>query len=137
MIHFTMAWSEAVAGLSDSAREHAQTALRLSPRETDIWLGWAYAALELSSFVDGDLDGTIKWGRLAIQMHAKMPARQLVMISGYAHLGDLESARSHLEALKNFAPGVLSAVLSGSRKIFKLSEHNRLLLEGLKRAGVE
>jgi TolB-like protein/class 3 adenylate cyclase len=133
---FTMAWSEAVAGLAAEAREHAQMALKLSPRDTDIWLGWAYAALELASFIEGDFAQAMKWGRLAIQMHAKMPNRQVVMVAGYGHLGDIEAAKSHVNALKAFAPDFLPAVLSGNIEVFRLPEHNVLLVEGVRRAGL-
>ena len=133
---FTMAWSEAVAGLPVEARKHAKRALMLSPRDTDIWLAWAYATLELASFIECNFSDTVKWGRLAIQLHARMPARQLVMIAGYGHLGDAEAASSHIAAIKTFAPETLSAVLAGKYEIFKLSEHNSLLLKGLHQAGL-
>lgn len=133
---FTMAWSEAVAGLPVEAREHANRALTLSPRDTDIWLAWAYATLELASFSERDYSDAVKWGRMAVQLHARMPARQLVMISAYGHLGDVESANHHAAAIRAFAPEKLSAVLAGNYEIFKLSEHNRLLLEGLHQAGL-
>jgi len=133
---FTMAWSEAVAGLAAEAREHAQMALKLSPRDTDIWLGWAYAALELASFIEGDFAEAVKWGRLAIQMHATMPFRQVVIVASYGYLGDLEAAKSHVEALDAFAPEFLPAVLSGNIEVCKLPEHNALVVEGLRRAGL-
>jgi TolB-like protein len=133
---FTMAWSEAVAGLAAEAREHALMALKLSPRDTDIWLGWAYASLELASFIEGDFSEATKWGRAAIQMHARMPNRQVVMVAGYGYLGDLQAAKSHVDALKAFAPDFLPAVLSSEIEVFKLPEHNALLVEGLRRAGL-
>jgi TolB-like protein len=133
---FTMAWSEAVAGLPTEARQHAKRALMLSPRDTDIWLAWAYATLELASFIESDFSDAVKWGRLAIQLHARMPVRQLVMIAGYGYLGDVAAASSHAAAIGAFAPETLSAVLAGNYQIFKLSEHNSLLLEGLHQAGL-
>ncbi len=133
---FTMAWSEAVAGLPVEARKHAKKALMLSPRDTDIWLAWAYATLELASFIECDFPDALKWGRQAIQLHARMPARQLVMIAGYGLLGDLESAKSHVTAIRAFAPETLLAVLAGRYEIFKSSEHNSLLLKGLRQAGL-
>ena len=36
---FAMAWTEAIMGLADEARAHVELALRLSPKEIDIWLG--------------------------------------------------------------------------------------------------
>jgi tetratricopeptide (TPR) repeat protein len=133
---FAMAWSEAVAGLAVEARKHAKKALQLSPRDTDIWLAWAYATLELASFIECDFSDSVNWGRRAIQLHARMPARQLVMIAGYGHLGDLEAARSHIEAITEFAPETFSAVLADKYEIFKLGEHNSLLMEGLHKAGL-
>jgi adenylate cyclase len=133
---FTMAWSEAVAGLATEARKHANRALMLSPRDTDIWLAWAYATLELASFIESDFDDAVNWGLQAIQLHARMPVRQLVMIAAYGHLGDVDSARRHATDLGVFAPQKLSAVLSGNYEIFKLEEHNALLLEGFRRAGL-
>ena len=73
---------------------------------------------------------------LAIQLHAKMPARQVVMVAGYGYLDDLEAAQSHVNAVKAFAPDILSAVLSGKNEVFKLARHNTLLVEGLRRAGL-
>lgn len=133
---FTMAWSEAVAGLSSEAREHAQRALKLSPRDIDIWLGWAYASLELADFTEGNFTEAVKWGRLATQMHGRMPFRQVVMVAACAYKGDLEAVKVHVDALKTFAPDFLPAVLSGDIEVFRLPEHNALLFEGLCRAGL-
>jgi TolB-like protein/Flp pilus assembly protein TadD len=133
---FTMAWSEAVAGLPAEAREHAQLALKLSPRDTDIWLAWAYATLELASFIEGDFAEAVKWGRLAIQLHGRMPFRQAVMVAAYGYLGDLEAAKSHVDALRAFAPDFLPSVLSGHIEVFKLPAHNALVVEGLRQAGL-
>ena len=52
--------SEAIAGLAEEARKHAQMALRLSPRDADIWRGEAYSAMALASFYEGDFAETIK-----------------------------------------------------------------------------
>ncbi len=133
---FTMAWSEAVAGLAADARKHANLALALSPRDTDIWLAWAYATLELTAFIERDFSDAVKWGRQAIQLHGRMPARQLVMIAAHGHLDDRQAAKAHIEALRDFAPQRLAAVVDGEYEIFRLAEHNALLLEGLRRAGL-
>jgi len=133
---FTMAWSEAVAGLAAEARKHALMALKLSPRDTDIWLGWAYATLEVASFTEGEFAEAITWGRQAIQMHARMPYRQVVIIASYGYLGDRAAATSQAAALRAFAPNFLPAVLSGDIEVFKAPEHNRLLVDGLRKVGL-
>ena len=40
-----MAWGESLVGLTREAKGHAELALRLSPRDQDLWLGDAYLAL--------------------------------------------------------------------------------------------
>ena len=133
---FLMACGESVAGLAADAREHAHMALRLSPRDTDIWLGEGYASLALASFTEGDFAEALKWGRLSVQMHAKMPARQVLMIACNAHLGDLDAARSHADTLTSFSPDFVPRMLSGDIVICDRPEHNALLVEGLRRAGL-
>lgn len=130
---FAMAWSEAVAGLATEAREHTQQALRLSPRESDIWQGEGYSALALVSFIEEDYVEAVRWGHLAYQ---KQPVLKGLMVAANAYRGDLEAAESHAETLKAFAPDFLSAVLSGKTQVCKLPEHNKLFVEGLHRAGL-
>ena len=63
------AWGESLAGLTKEAIEHAELALRLSPKDLDMWLGESYLALLQASFAEQDFDTAEKWGRLAVQMH--------------------------------------------------------------------
>jgi TolB-like protein/class 3 adenylate cyclase/Flp pilus assembly protein TadD len=132
---FTMAWGESVMGMTVEAKEHAQLALRLSPRDTDIWLGEGYLALTQAYFADGDFEECRKWARLAIQLTAKAPIRQTLMIASCGHLGDLDAARPHIDAL-TFAPDFLPDVLSGVTELYRMPEHNALLLDGLHKAGL-
>jgi TolB-like protein len=134
---FTMAWGESVAGLTSEAKEHAHRGLRLSPRDTDQWLGEAYLALTQATFAEGDFEETLKWGRLAIQMGSKAPIRRAMMIASYGHLGNLEPAGQHAKALKEFAPDFIPALLTGEMEAYKMPEHNALLLEGLRKAGFQ
>ncbi len=130
---FAMAWSEAVAGLATEAREHTQLALRLSPREADIWQGEGYSALALVSFIEGDYEEAVKWGHLAYQMQ---PVLKGLMVAANAYRGDMEAAASHAEALKAFAPEFLNAVLSRKTEVCNLPEHNELFVKGLRLAGL-
>jgi TolB-like protein len=128
---FAMSWTEAISGLVDEAKAHAQMAIRLSPREADIWLGEGYAALALAYFFERDFAEAVKWGQRAYQMQ---PVLQTLMAAANAYLGDLESARSHAGAIKSFAPDFLNAVLSGEIEVCKLPDHNKLLVDGLREA---
>ena len=130
---FAMAWTEAIRGEGAAAREHAELGLRLSPRETDIWLGEGYSALALASFYERDFAEALRWGHLADQ---QQPVIQALMVAANGHLGDLAAARAHAESLEGFAPGFLTELLSEATPVCAQPAHNALLLEGLRLAGV-
>ena len=132
---FFAAWGESLAGLTAMAREHAELALRLSPRDLDIWLGMAYLALTQSSFAEADFEEAIKWGHLSIQLHSKAPIRRALMVASCAYTGDFEQAAHHAEELKIFSPDFISTILSGDLSLYKMPEHNKLLEDGLRKAG--
>ena len=132
---FTMAWGESLAGLTKEAREHAELGLRLSPRDMDFWLGVAYLALAQASFADGDFEKAKEWSKFAIQMHSKGPIRFTLLISSCGYLGDLEEAARQVESLNAFAPDFLIGVLRGEMNLYKMPEHNRLLVDGILKAG--
>jgi len=133
---FLAAMGESMAGETTLAKEHAFLGLRLSPRERDIWLGVAYLALTQANFAEEDFEDAIKWCRLSIQMHSRAPMRRALMVACCAYNGDLEQAASHAVELEAFSPGYISTILNGDLRIYKLAEHNNLLLEGLRRANL-
>jgi hypothetical protein len=89
--------------------------------------------LALVSFYEGDFAETVKWAHLANQMQ---PVNQGMLAAAHAYLGDLEAARPHAQALEDFAPEFVQAVLSGQVEVCKSPEHNRLFIEGLRKAGL-
>ena len=133
---FTMAWCESLAGYTEEARDHAALGLRLSPRDNELWLGVAYLALAQASFADGDFEKCKEWAQLAIQMHPRAPIRQALMIACCVHNGDLEEAKEHVEFLESFSPDFIPSVLRGDLTLYKMPEHNALLVEGLRKAGL-
>jgi adenylate cyclase len=132
---FFAAWGESLAGLTAMAREHAELGLRLSPRDLDIWLGMAYLALTQSSFAEADFEEAMKWGHLSIQLHSKAPIRRALMVASCAYTGDFEQAARHVEELKIFSPDFISTILRGDLSLYKIPEHNKLLVDGLRKAG--
>ena len=130
-----MAWGESLAGLTKEAREHAELGLRLSPRDLDLWLGDAYLALLQASFAEGDFEEAKKWGLLAVQMGTKAPIRRALMIACCAYTDDPADAARHAQELETFAPDFIPSILSGAMTLYKMPEHNTLLVEGLRKAG--
>lgn len=129
-IHF-MAWHESLVGRTLEAREHAELALRLSPRDADIWVGDAYLALAQAHFADGNFAEAQHWGELAIQMTPRAPIRRALMIACATHLGQPDAARPHRAAISEFAPAFLDSIVSGRLVLYRLPEHNALLVEGI------
>ena len=130
-----MAWGESLAGLTREAKQHAELALRLSPRDLDLWLGDAYLALLQASFSEGDFEEAKRWGLLAIQMTPKAPIRRALMIATCMHLDDADGAIRHARELEQFAPGFIPSILDGSMTLYRFPEHNALLIDGLRKAG--
>ena len=133
---FWMAWCESLSGLTREAKDHAALGLRLSPRDNELWLGVAYLALAQASFADGDHEETRKWAKLSIQMHGRAPIRRALMVACCAQGGDHEGAKAHAESLQSFSPDFASSILRGELTLYKLPEHNALLADGLRKAGL-
>jgi hypothetical protein len=102
----------------------------------DIWMGLAYLALLQASFAEENFADAIKWGRLAIQMHAKAPIRQTLMVACCAYTGNLEEAAQHADELSVFSPDFIPTILRGDLSLYRNEEHNKLLLEGLRKSGL-
>ena len=130
-----MAWGESLAGMTREAKEHAELALRLSPRDLDLWLGDIYLALLQASFAESDFEEAKKWGLLAIQMTPKAPIRRALMVACCAYTDDPAGAAHHAHELESFAPDFIPGVVSGEMTLYKMPEHNALLVEGLHKAG--
>ena len=133
---FHMAWCESLTGLTDEAKEHARLGLRLSPRELDLWLGVAYLALMQAYFAERDFDQAMKWGKLAIQMETKAPIRRALTVACCAYAGEFEEAMRNAKFLESVAPDFIPSILSGNMTLYKMPEHNRLLVDGLRKAGL-
>jgi adenylate cyclase len=133
---FTMAWGEAVAGMSTAAKDHALLALRLSPRDTNMWLGEAYLALTQATFAEREFEEARKWAKLAIQTGPKAPIRRAIMMACCGHLGDLGMVEEHARALHEFAPDFLADLFAGAIEIYRNPEHYELIIDGLRKAGV-
>lgn len=134
---FSMAWGESLAGLTKEAKEHAELGLRLSPRDLDWWLGVAYLALLQASFAESDFEGARKWGVLAVQMGPKAPIRRALMVACCAYTDDPMGAARHAHELETFAPEFISSILDGKMNLYKMPKHNSLLVQGLRKAGLQ
>ena len=132
----TLAWGESLGGLTQEAREHAHLALRLSPNDTNFAHGDLYLTLTQAWFADAEFEEARRWALKSIRATPNAPIRRALMIASCGHLGDPATAQSHIEVIGTFAPHFLSAILSGDFRPYEKPEHNALVVDGLRKAGV-
>ena len=102
IILFLLSWTEAAAGNVGRAKELADQALRISPK--DRCIGTAHLAHAMSAFIEQDFTGRRHRGELAVQSHPTAPIRRVPMIVYAAEVGDTELLHTHREALQRVAP---------------------------------
>jgi adenylate cyclase len=129
-----LAFAEATMGLAEEAQEHAQLALRLSPR--DYLIGTAHLALAMAHFTQRNYDEATRWCESAIQAMHRAPIRRALMIACSARAGDMGRAHSELAVLNSFAPGFIASLFRGQNPVFVRKEDMENLLGGLRLAGV-
>ncbi len=129
-----LSWHESLVGRTAEAREHSELVLRLSPRDSDLWVGDAYLSQTQAAFADGWFEEAVRWGERAIQMTPRAPIRRALMIASLGHLGRLTEARQHHEALVSFSPTFVDTVIMEQLVLYRLPAHNQLLIEGLRKA---
>jgi adenylate cyclase len=129
-----LAFAEATTGLAREAEEHAQVALRLSPR--DHYIGTAHLALAMAHFTLRNYDEAVRWSESAIQISHRAPIRRALMIACSARAGDMARAGAEIAVLDSFAPGFIASVFRGENPVFTRKEDMEHLLDGLRLAGL-
>ena len=117
------------AGESDIAIEHAQTALRLSPRGR---IGLPQFLIGNAHFLSRHFDEAIPKLLLAIQENPSSPQPHRYLAACYAHLGRLDEAREIVQRLRAITPVVIPDV-----SYLRNPEHRELFLSGLRLAAGE
>jgi adenylate cyclase len=117
------------AGQSDLAIEHAETALRLSPRGG---IGSPFLTIGSAHLASKRFDKALAALLLAIQdLPSDFPDPYRLLAACYAHLGQLDDARQIIEHLRRITP------LIEGFTYFRNPEHRELCLSGLRLAAGE
>ncbi len=132
---FFLSFFEAAEGNIARAKELASQALRMSPK--DRWVSTAQLAQALCAFVERDWQALYNWADLAIQAQATHPIRRVLMIAFAAEVGDKALLRKHLGRLQAVSPEFISSLFRGDYRPLHRPEHMAMLLESLRRAGLE
>jgi len=117
------------AGQPDLAIEHAETSLRLSPRER---MGQPLLVLGSAYFFKLQFDKAASELLLAIQDDPGFSGGYRVLAACCAHMGRLDEAREMLRRLKNLTPVVAPATAQ-----LRNPQHRELFLSGLRLAAGE
>jgi TolB-like protein/class 3 adenylate cyclase len=118
-----------MAGKPESAIEHAETSLRLSPR---IRMGGLYHVIGPANFFKRNFEEAASKLLVAIQEHPGAPVAYRFLAATYAHAGRLDEARKIVEQLRAITPVILPSVIP-----YRSPEHRELLLSGLRLAAGE
>jgi tetratricopeptide (TPR) repeat protein len=117
----------------DEAIEQLEVAMRLSPRDSDLWT--IQTAVALAHFVAERYGEMLDWAKAAVQTvpHAPFPYGTLAV--AHAYLGDLHEARAAVQRLLGIEP---KTTVGGLRAIVASTSPDVVVryVEGLRRAGV-
>jgi len=114
------------AGELDAAIEHAETALRLSPR---VRIGAPLAIIGCALFSGRRFDEAVPKLLLAIQGDPSAPSAYRYLAACYAHMGLLKEAREVIKRLHAVNPMIVP-----DTSYLRNAEHRELLLSGLRLA---
>ncbi|MCY7308382.1 MAG: tetratricopeptide repeat protein [Rhodoferax sp.] len=131
---FYLSFVEAAEGNTLRARELADEALRMSPK--DRWLGTAYMARAVCAFVERDWQALHDWADLAIQAQASHPMRRVLMIAFAAETGDQPLLQKHLGRLRAVAPDFIPNLFRGEYRALHRPQHMAELLDSLRKGGL-
>jgi adenylate cyclase len=117
------------AGQPDIAIEHAEAALRLSPRAR---VGPSLLVIGSAHFCRRRFDQAVPKLLLAIQEDPSRPTPYRYLAACYAHMGRLDEAREIVERLRAVTPPVIYDL-----SFLRNAEHRELFLSGLRLAAAE
>ncbi len=121
-------------GEPETAIEHAERAMRLSPLDVSMWV--AYGVLAVAHMQLKNYEQASSWGRKAIRLHRDNLPSHHVLVASLAHLGRQEEAEEALSELLDLEPGL---TIEGLKKRYPIADYKNLegFIGGLKKAGLK
>jgi TolB-like protein len=92
------------AGQYDLAIEHAETSVRLSPRER---MGTPHSLIGEAHFLKREFDNAVPKLLLSMQDHPGYPHAYRILAACYAHMGRLDEARAIIAQLRAITPQIV------------------------------
>jgi len=110
----------------DTAIEHAENSLRLSPRER---VGWAHYVIGAAHFFSQRFEEAVPKFLLTMQEDPSGTTCYRILAACYAHMGRLKEAREVVARLRVITPNVMPTV-----RLLRNPDHRELFLSGLRMA---
>jgi TolB-like protein/class 3 adenylate cyclase/Flp pilus assembly protein TadD len=92
----TVGWAKYILGRGEETEAHINEALRLSPRDTDVYI-WFLAVGVAKVQRNADTEA-VAWFRRSIDANRNHPAAHFVLAAALARLGELDQARAAVKA---------------------------------------
>jgi TolB-like protein len=99
----------AYAGETEAAIEAGHKAIRLSPRDPELF--HFHTAISTAHFVDERYTEAVAWANKVVAERPETPSARRVLAASLAQLGQMEDARRAMEGLLNITPGLTAALL--------------------------
>ena len=121
------------SGDPETAIEHAEKAMRLSPLDVSMWV--AYGCLATAHMQLENYETAAEWARKSVRMHRDNLPAHLVLAASLALLGRESEAKASVRELLALDPGFTIASL---KKRFPIGRYRNLegFLDGLRTAGL-
>jgi adenylate cyclase len=123
----------AYAGEAEAAIEAGHKAIRLSPRDPELF--HFHTAISTAHFVDEHYTEAIMWANKVMAERPESPAWRRVLAASLVQLGQIEEARRAMEGLLSITPG-LTATLLRNIVYFKRPEDFDRYIDALRKAGL-
>ena len=136
--HGVIGFGKVLIGRAEETEAHIAEALRLSPRDTLIYIWMTYASMAKLHL--GSFEQTVAWGLRAIEANRNYPRAYFELAAAFARLGRIDEAQSAVQAGLALNPAY---TIFRARAVWKAWSDDPTylaqlepILEGLRKAGV-
>jgi tetratricopeptide (TPR) repeat protein len=131
--HGYLALQLAFVGEADKAIEEAETAIRLSPRDPELF--HFLVAIGTAHFVAGRYNEAVAWGQKAVRERPSVPGPQRLLATSLAHVDRIDEAREVLRRVLEMTPHVSVANIRRAIHFGRAPDPERYI-NGLRAAGL-
>jgi tetratricopeptide (TPR) repeat protein len=122
-----------ISGDPQSAIEHAQRAIQLSPLDVSMWV--AYGVLANAHVQLGNYEEAAVWARRSVQLHRDHLPAHLALVASLAQIGRQQEAKNALSELRKMEPKLTLKDIQ-QRFLIDRYQNREAFIEGWRKAGL-